>query len=63
MIGSAQNPKKDNWICPCNGCTLSRKQAFEQILEMLYENNDLSYNAWRVSERYRDEFPAKPKRK
>lgn len=63
LADPAQTPKRGAWVCPCNGCTLSRKLAFEQILEMLYETNDLSYNAWRVKERYLNEFPTKPKRK
>ena len=63
MADPAQTPKRGNWVCPCNGCTISRKQAFEEILEMIYEDNDIWYNAMRVRERYNEEFPAKTKRK
>jgi hypothetical protein len=40
------------WVCPCLGCQKAKKQTFEDILDMLYENNDLSHNAWRVKEKY-----------
>lgn len=51
------------WVCPCMGCQKARKQAFEDILEMLYVDNALSHNAWQVKQRYLDEFTTKSNHK
>lgn len=63
MADPAQTPPRGDWNCPCTGCQKARKMAFEDIIEMLYQDNDIWYNAYLIRERYKDEFPTKPKRK
>ena len=47
------------WSCPCPGCLKARKKTFEDILDILYENNDYSYNMWRIKQLYIEEFGKK----
>lgn len=33
MVPTTMSEK--NWICPCNGCKKARRQAFEEIEELM----------------------------
>jgi hypothetical protein len=61
MADPTQTPQRGNWVCPCSGCGKARKQAFEEVLSILYENNDTSYNAWRVQQKYNEEYKTRKK--
>ena len=32
--------KKTNWVCPCNGCKKARKQAFDEVMELIDAGGD-----------------------
>lgn len=61
MADPTQTPQRGNWVCPCGGCKKARKQAYDEVMEILFENNELIYNAWRVSQKYHEEFSSKKK--
>ena len=62
MADPNQTPERGNWVCPCTGCQKARKQAFEEILDMIYKDNDTWYNAWMVKQKYLEEFGKKRKK-
>jgi hypothetical protein len=32
--------KSKSWICPCNGCKKARKQAFDEVMELIDAGGD-----------------------
>lgn len=40
-----EGPKK-TWHCPCNGCKKARKQALQEVHDILYKDRDIAYNAY-----------------
>jgi predicted RNA-binding protein YlxR (DUF448 family) len=64
MADPAQTPSRGNWVCPCSGCKKARKQAFDEILEILdQEPYDILHNVHLLREKIRDEYPTKPIKK
>lgn len=47
------------WICPCNGCKRARKEAFEEILQILDGGGDAYFRIHDIREHIRKEFPKK----
>lgn len=49
MDTNAANVKqedKGNWKCPCNGCKKARKQALQEVHDILYKDRDIAFNAY-----------------
>lgn len=44
MADPNQVPAQGEWVCPCTGCSKSRKKAFKEVLALL-EDKDIAY-AW-----------------
>jgi hypothetical protein len=44
MADPNQTPARGEWVCPCTGCSKSRKKAFKEVLALL-EDKDIAY-AW-----------------
>lgn len=40
MADPNQTPERGNWICPCNGCKKARKQAFQEVVDILDGGGD-----------------------
>ena len=58
MADQAQTPKRGEWICPCNGCKMSRKLALRQVMELL-DDTDIPYAWHRALKFIREELDKK----
>lgn len=47
------------WVCPCNGCKRARKEAFQEILDILESGGDAYFRMHSVYEHIRKELPKK----
>jgi predicted RNA-binding protein YlxR (DUF448 family) len=63
MADPAQTPSRGNWVCPCSGCKKARKQAFDEILDIINKDHDYPYHDYLIREKLRNEYPAKPIKK
>ena len=50
MADPNQTPSRGEWVCPCTGCSKSRKKAFKEVLALL-DDSDIPF-AWHAAYTY-----------
>ena len=55
MADPNQTPQQGDWVCPCTGCTKSRKKALRQVFTIINATGDINYNMHELREFLRGE--------
>jgi hypothetical protein len=50
MADPNQTPLAGEWVCPCTGCSKSRKKAFKEVMALL-DDKDIMFG-WHRAHRY-----------
>lgn len=58
MADPGQTPKRGEWVCPCNGCKMSRKLALKQVQDIL-NKPDIMHSWHEAQEFIREELKKK----